>query len=350
MSPIRRSRSCGIACLISLVALGGYLPPRPRSRPSGRHAATAFILPRWWLTEAMCIHRHESTDWHAHTDWLGYPSVDHGGMQIDVGTWLSRSRPRASRASRRQPRRASSWSSPTGSGASNGHRFGGGQWPYSSDRLRGRLSPSCLVAASAEQRERAGGDLDGRPPRHRSRRSRRGRRSRARASHSRPKRRGGSLNPRLLGLGVHEDDERVVDDRLAARGERPQLLAVQEHAEGRALGLPVALGHRAPVGPEPPRVREPRARLAPPSRKPRPPEHRMARAQRDQPPGEGERARSPLVAAPSRTTRSRCPGTRRCCCRPACGRARRRRASIGTPCERKQRGEEVALLAARAAR
>ncbi len=33
----------------------------------------------------------------------------------------------------------------------------------------------------------------------------------------------------------------------------------------------------------------------------------------------------------SRSTRSRCPGSRRCCCRAACGRARRRAVSIGTP-------------------
>lgn len=37
----------------------------------------------------MCIHSHESTDWHKTTTWQGYPSVDHGGMQIDVGTWAS---------------------------------------------------------------------------------------------------------------------------------------------------------------------------------------------------------------------------------------------------------------------
>jgi hypothetical protein len=35
----------------------------------------------------MCIHSYESTDWHKTTTYLGGYSNDHGGMQIDVGTW-----------------------------------------------------------------------------------------------------------------------------------------------------------------------------------------------------------------------------------------------------------------------
>ena len=95
------------------------------------HAATAFALPRWWVNEAMCIHRHESTNWHATRDWRGYPSVDHGGMQIAVGTWLTL----APKGFPREPAAASPkeqlivayriW-------RVNGHRFGGSQWPYSS--------------------------------------------------------------------------------------------------------------------------------------------------------------------------------------------------------------------------
>jgi hypothetical protein len=87
-------------------------------------------FPGGWLKGALCIHRHESVDWHRKTDWLGRPSVDHGGMQIDVGTWASMA--------------------PTGYPASpadatphqqllvayriwlaNGQRFGGNQWFYS---------------------------------------------------------------------------------------------------------------------------------------------------------------------------------------------------------------------------
>ena len=79
----------------------------------------------------MCIHRHESTNWHATRDWRGYPSIDHGGMQIAVGTWLSL----APKGFPREPVAASPreqlivayriW-------RVNGHRFGGSQWPYSS--------------------------------------------------------------------------------------------------------------------------------------------------------------------------------------------------------------------------
>jgi len=95
-------------------------------------AKAAFAaLPRWWIAQALCIHRHESIDWHRTTDWLGYPSRDHGGMQIDVGTWVSQ----APKGFPREPAAASPheqlvvayriW-------RVNGDRFGGGQWPYSS--------------------------------------------------------------------------------------------------------------------------------------------------------------------------------------------------------------------------
>ena len=52
---------------------------------------------------------------------------------------------------------------------------------------------------------------------------------------------------------------------------------------------------------------------------------------------------------PSRTTRSRCPGTRRCCCRPASGRARRRRAASARPA-RGAASRAGCAAAARAAR
>jgi hypothetical protein len=75
----------------------------------------------------MCIHRHESTDWHRSTDWLGAPSRYHGGMQIDVGTWAVM----APRSYPREPAAATPleqlvvahriW-------LANGRRFGGSQW------------------------------------------------------------------------------------------------------------------------------------------------------------------------------------------------------------------------------
>jgi len=95
-------------------------------------AEAAFhAIPHWWVGQALCIHRHESTDWHRTTDWRGYTSRDRGGMQIDVGTWAAH----APRGFPREPAAASPheqlvvayniWSA-------NGRRFGGGQWPYSS--------------------------------------------------------------------------------------------------------------------------------------------------------------------------------------------------------------------------
>ena len=94
-------------------------------------ARAAFAaIPHWWIGQALCIHRHESVDWHRTTDWLGYPSRDRGGMQIDVDTWAAH----APRSFPHEPAAASPreqlvvayriW-------RANGRRFGGGQWPYS---------------------------------------------------------------------------------------------------------------------------------------------------------------------------------------------------------------------------
>lgn len=98
---------------------------RRLSRPGSGPA-----LPGWWIREAMCIHRHESVDWHRTTDWLGRPSVDHGGMQINLGTWDEM----APRDYPREPAAATPheqlevahriW-------LSNGDRFGGNQWSIS---------------------------------------------------------------------------------------------------------------------------------------------------------------------------------------------------------------------------
>jgi hypothetical protein len=103
--------------------------------PAGGAQARAKLafpaLPRWWVNEALCIHRHESVDWHRTTDWLGQPSVDHGGMQINVGTWLAYAPSRFPR----EPEAATPdeqlvvahriW-------AANCDRFGGDEWPNSS--------------------------------------------------------------------------------------------------------------------------------------------------------------------------------------------------------------------------
>jgi hypothetical protein len=80
----------------------------------------------------MCIHRHESVNWHRTTDWRGMPSSDHGGMQIDVGTW----RAMAPRRFPADPEAATPheqlvvayriW-------LANGDRFGGNQWFLSAE-------------------------------------------------------------------------------------------------------------------------------------------------------------------------------------------------------------------------
>jgi Transglycosylase-like domain len=105
--------------------------------PAGGAQARAKLafpaLPRWWVNEALCIHRHESVDWHRTTDWLGRASFDHGGMQIDVRTWARFALPGYPRdPAEATPREQldvahSIWHA-------NGDRFGGGQWPISSER------------------------------------------------------------------------------------------------------------------------------------------------------------------------------------------------------------------------
>lgn len=43
---------------------------------------------QWWMRQALCIHRHESVDWHrAGVDWRGRPSNYFGGYQFLLSTW-----------------------------------------------------------------------------------------------------------------------------------------------------------------------------------------------------------------------------------------------------------------------
>jgi hypothetical protein len=84
------------------------------------------------VKEAMCIHHHESVDWHRVTDWLGRASWDHGGMQIDVRTWAHfAGRPFPTDPAAATPHEQlivayKIW-------RANGRRFGGNQWPVSSE-------------------------------------------------------------------------------------------------------------------------------------------------------------------------------------------------------------------------
>ncbi len=80
------------------------------------------------------------------------------------------------------------------------------------------------------------------------------------SAHCAPKRRRGSMNVAVLVVGVEQQQERVVLDR-PRRGARGSAIsrAVEEHPEHVLAVLPVAPGHLAPVGAEPPDVGQPRA-------------------------------------------------------------------------------------------
>ena len=135
----------------------------------------------------------------------------------------------------------------------------------------------------------------------------------------------------VLVVGVEEQQEGVVLDRVAALRAVGDLLAVEEDAEGVRVAQPQSRwvirrpsvrNHQTSGSPEP-SCSCPRGRRAA--------EHRVGPAQGDQPPREVQQLRVALAQRPSPTRRSRCPGTRRCCCRPACGRSRRRRAASACP-------------------
>ena len=118
--------------------------------------------------------------------------------------------------------------------------------------------------------------------------------------HSAPKRRVGIVNVDVLVARVEQQQERVVLDLAALRRAVGDLLAVEEHAEHVRLLLPVALGHAPAVGPEPPHVGQARALLLAPGEELAAPEHGVLAAQGDQALGEvvelGLRAaQAPLV-------------------------------------------------------
>lgn len=53
-------------------------------------AARHWRPDRGWLRGALCVHRHESVDWHRRwTDYLGRRSSYAGGMQFLQSTWAN---------------------------------------------------------------------------------------------------------------------------------------------------------------------------------------------------------------------------------------------------------------------
>lgn len=72
-----------------IAALIMSLPARAARWPTTK-AAARWHPPRGWLTDALCIHRHESVLWHrAWTDWQGQPSPYAGGFEFLQSTWAS---------------------------------------------------------------------------------------------------------------------------------------------------------------------------------------------------------------------------------------------------------------------
>ena len=71
--------------MVGLLHLLGHVPSA-MGRPAARTQASVpdrWHAPRWWLPQALCIHRHEGA-WNANTG-NGY----YGGMQFTLQTWAS---------------------------------------------------------------------------------------------------------------------------------------------------------------------------------------------------------------------------------------------------------------------
>ncbi|RDI73279.1 Transglycosylase-like domain-containing protein [Gaiella occulta] len=80
--------------ILAITTLFAILAIVPRALAQAAHTYRPTPMPKqWqppgaWLRQAMCIHRHESVDWHrAGRDWQGRPSPYFGGMQFLVSTW-----------------------------------------------------------------------------------------------------------------------------------------------------------------------------------------------------------------------------------------------------------------------
>ncbi len=101
-------------------------------------------------------------------------------------------------------------------------------------------------------------------------------------------------------MGVEQQQERVVDHRPALRRRLVELLAVEEHPDHVAVPpLPVALGHLAPVRPEPPGVGQAARAVGGALEEAHPAEHRVAAAQPDQPAGEEVELGLPRLVPPT---------------------------------------------------
>jgi hypothetical protein len=74
---------------VVLVTLAIAAPAGAATWPTSR-TARHWHPSRAWIRGAVCIHRHESVDWHRRwTDWRGYRSPYAGGLQLLESTWLN---------------------------------------------------------------------------------------------------------------------------------------------------------------------------------------------------------------------------------------------------------------------
>jgi hypothetical protein len=90
------SRLRGFLLVLAGIALFAYLlgGAMDQAAAGSAHSYPVTVAAKrwepadWWMRQALCIHRHESVDWHrAGVDWRGRPSPYYGGMQFLLSTW-----------------------------------------------------------------------------------------------------------------------------------------------------------------------------------------------------------------------------------------------------------------------
>ena len=137
---------------------------------------------------------------------------------------------------------------------------------------------------------------------------------------------GGSTNGTSDGSRIQHHHQRVANDALAALVRLVDRVAVQSHAQAAdVLRVPRLVGHLAARVIEPRDVGDVGAADAPALEELAPPQDRVLFPDPDQPPRELEEVA--LFAGESQCVQliSLSCAVARCCCRAACGRARRRR-------------------------
>ena len=253
MSPIRRFHPAVSHCHITR-GLGAL---RASTAVANAKAAStrAFMLPRWWLTPG-ALHPPARIDRLAPDDRLARPSLRQPRRHADRRRHLGRL------GSRGLPARAGRGLAPRAARRRVPHLDG--------ERAPLRRRPVALLlvppaashddaSADASQQRRASAPAPRAPSGPGSRSALRGPGAavESTSSHSRPNRRGGSLNTTSSGVAL-----RSTANESSTTGSPPVVVdpsssPLRKTPSSRMLRvLPVALSHRPPVGPEPPRVGE----------------------------------------------------------------------------------------------